>query len=74
MLDPDTRRAGIARRANCHTVRHAVATHVLQDGHDLRTVQEPLGHRDVSPTMIDTHVRNRGPAAVRSPADRMVTP
>ncbi len=55
-------------------MRHAVATYVLEDGHNIRTVQEPLGHRDVSTTMLSTHVRNRGPAAGRSPADRMVTP
>ena len=68
------RRAGVAKHASCHTLRHSFATQLLESGYDIRTIQELLGHRSVSTTMVYTHVLNRGGRGIRSPLDQASCP
>jgi site-specific recombinase XerD len=69
-IKESARSVSIVKPVSCHTLRHAFATHLLEDGYDIRTMQELLGHRDVSMTMIYTHVLDRGGKGVYRPLDR----
>lgn len=64
-------KAGITKPVGCHTLRHSFATHLLEAGYDIRTIQELLGHKNVKTTMVYTHVLNKGPKGIQSPVDAL---